>query len=321
MQWSDRIGRRLKPRDLHVFMAVAEHGNMAKAANRLAISRPVVSKTISQLEHTLGVPLFDRSPQGIEPTLYGRALQKRGVAIFDELRKSVKEIEFLVDPTSGELRLGCSDFMAGTVGVAIDRMSRRYSRVTFEVVSLSGIGLQHELKTRNIEFFVAVLEEPFDKEDYDTEILYDDPIVVVADAHHPLVRRRSLQLADLVNEAWALPPADSASGKYIRDAFRTNGLPLPATIVSTYSHVLRHHLVATARYITILPKATIEVLAKGLSIKALPVGLPATQRTVAIVALKKRTLSPIAQLFIETLRAVAKPQTKTRKNVSRCAAA
>jgi DNA-binding transcriptional LysR family regulator len=201
MQWSDRIGRRLKPRDLHVFMAVAEHGNMAKAADRLAISRPVVSKTISQLEHTLGVRLFDRSPHGIEPTLYGRALQKRGEAIFDELRQSVKEIEFLADPTSGELRLGCSDFLAGTVGVAIDRMSRRYSRITFEVASLGGIGLQHALKARSIEFFVAVPEEPFDKEDYDTEILYDDPIVVVADAHQPkdeisnkkMVRARSRQ--------------------------------------------------------------------------------------------------------------------------------
>jgi DNA-binding transcriptional LysR family regulator len=130
-------------------MAVAEHGNMANAADRLAISRPVVSKTISQLEHTLGVPLFDRSPQGVEPTLYGRALLKRGVAIFDELRQSVKEIEFLVDPTSGELRLGCADFMAGIVGVAIDRMSRRYSRIVFEVVST---GWRQESRAMNFHF-------------------------------------------------------------------------------------------------------------------------------------------------------------------------
>jgi DNA-binding transcriptional LysR family regulator len=310
MQWSDRIGRRLKPRDLHVFMAVAEHGNMANAADRLAISRPVVSKAISQLEHTLGVPLFDRSPQGVEPTLYGRALLKHGVAIFDELRQSVKEIEFLVDPTSGELRLGCADFMAGIVGVAIDRMSRRYSRIVFEVVST---GWRQELRARNIELFVAVPEEPFNNEDFDTEILYNDPIVVVADPRHSLTRRRSLQLAELVHEAWALPPANSTSGDYIRNAFQTNGLALPARIVSTYSHVLRHHLVATAGFITVLPKATIEVLAKGLSIKALPVQLPPTSRTAAIVVLKRRTLSPIAQLFIETLRAVAKPWTKAKE--------
>ncbi len=303
MQWSERIGRRLKPRDLHVFMAVAEHGNMATAAIRLAISRPVVSKTISQLEQTLGVPLFDRSPQGVEPTLYGRALQKHGAAVFDELRQSVKAIEFLADPTGGELRLGCSDFVAGTVGVVIDRMSRRYSRITFDVIS-SDWG--RELRSRNIELFVSV-HEPFDEGEFDVETLYDDPIAVVVDSRHPLVHRRSVQLSDLVNERWAVPPANSASGAYIRDAFRTNGLALPAKIVSTYSHVLRHHLVATASFITVLPKPTIKVLAKSLSVKALPVQLPSTRRTVAIVVLKNRTLSPIAQLFIETLRTVAKP--------------
>jgi DNA-binding transcriptional LysR family regulator len=314
MEWSDRIGRRLKPRDLHIFLAVAELGNMANAAERLAISRPVVSKTISELEHTLGVPLFDRSAKGVVPTLYGQALLKRSVAIFDELRQSVKEIEFLADPTSGELRLGCSDFTASTVGVAIDRMSRRYSRISFEVVSAVGIELQHELKRRNIELFVAVLEEGFDKEDFDIEILYDDPLMVLADARHPLARRRSLELAELVHEAWALPPSNTPSGMYIRDVFQASGLGLPATIVSTYSHVLRHYLVSTARFITVLPKSMFNVLAKGLSIKSLPVRLPARRRPIAIVVSKNRTLSPIAKIFIETVRAVAKLPPKGREN-------
>src|SRR6266702_7904925 len=108
MDWGDRIGRRLKPRDLHIFMAVAEDGNMAKAAERLAISRPVISRTIAGLERTLGVPLFDRGPQGVEPTLYGHALRKLAVTVFDDMRRGIQEIEFLADPTSGELRLGCA---------------------------------------------------------------------------------------------------------------------------------------------------------------------------------------------------------------------
>src|SRR3979411_2939746 len=101
MQWSDRIGRRLKPRDLHVFMAVADHGNMAKAADSLAISRPVVSRTIAGLERTLGVPLFDRTGQGVQPTIYGRALAKSSLAVFDDLKRSMEEIEFLADPDAG----------------------------------------------------------------------------------------------------------------------------------------------------------------------------------------------------------------------------
>jgi DNA-binding transcriptional LysR family regulator len=73
MQWTDRIGRRVKLCDLHVFLAVAHCGSISRAAGRLSISHPVVSRTISDLEHALGVRLFDRSSRGVEPTMYGRA--------------------------------------------------------------------------------------------------------------------------------------------------------------------------------------------------------------------------------------------------------
>src|SRR5438034_6216847 len=127
MQWSDRIGRRLKPRDLHVFLAVAEKGNMAKAAEQLAISRPVVSKTIAELEHTLGVRLLDRTPKGVEPTLYGRALLKRSLAVFDELRQSVSDIEFLANPSAGELRVGFAEVpAAGLVHPAVSANESAY---------------------------------------------------------------------------------------------------------------------------------------------------------------------------------------------------
>jgi DNA-binding transcriptional LysR family regulator len=94
MDWTDRIGRRIRLRDLHIVLAVAEAGSMAKASARLAISHPVVSKTISDLEHTLGIRLFDRKPQGVELTAYGRALIKCGTTVFDEMRQGLKQIDF-----------------------------------------------------------------------------------------------------------------------------------------------------------------------------------------------------------------------------------
>src|SRR5216683_1043878 len=92
MQWTDRIGRRLKLRDLHILLAVVQRGSMAKAAAELAISQPAVSKAIADMEHTLGLRLLDRTRHGIEPTTYGRVLIKRGMTIFDELKHGVKEL-------------------------------------------------------------------------------------------------------------------------------------------------------------------------------------------------------------------------------------
>lgn len=98
MDWTDRIGRRIKLRDLHILLAVAEHGSMAKASSRLSVSHPVVSKAILELERTLGVRLFDRGAQGVELTAHGAALLGCGVAVFDEMRQGLKRLEALSDP-------------------------------------------------------------------------------------------------------------------------------------------------------------------------------------------------------------------------------
>src|SRR5579859_1121627 len=76
MQWHERIGRRLKLRDLHILLAVVQHGSMAKAATALSISQPAVSKAIADMEHTVGLRLLDRTSQGVEATTYGSALVK-----------------------------------------------------------------------------------------------------------------------------------------------------------------------------------------------------------------------------------------------------
>jgi DNA-binding transcriptional LysR family regulator len=308
----DQIERRLKLRELRILLAVVQAGSMAKGAAELGMSQPNVSKAIADLEHAFGLQLLDRSTRGVEPTTYGLAVIKRGVAVFDELRHALTDVAFLADPTSGELRLGCNDWAAGSVGLAIDRMSRRYPRVTFDVLASDAATLGRELKGRSIELVVAMRMGPLDQDDFDAEVLDDDdPLVVAADAQHPLARRRNIELAELMSEAWVMPPADSIPTLEIRDALKRKGLTLSSTVVSTYSSVLRYNLVASARFITVLPKSMLGVMGKSHALKALPVHLPTRQRTIAILVLKKRMLSPIAKLFIETVRSVAKPRTKS----------
>jgi DNA-binding transcriptional LysR family regulator len=104
MDWSDRIGRRIKLRDLHILMAIADTGSMAKAAAKLRISHPAISKTISDIEGTLGVRLLDRGSQGAELTAYGEVLLRCGTNIFDEMQQGLRSLEYLSDPNSGEVR-------------------------------------------------------------------------------------------------------------------------------------------------------------------------------------------------------------------------
>src|SRR4029079_15111241 len=132
MQVSDRIGRRMKLHDLHVLMAVVQVGSMNKAAALLNTGQSAISRSIAELEHTVGVRLVDRTPRGVEPTKYGRALLDGGAAVFDDLRQAVKNIEFLADPTAGEVRSVCTPLLATSfVSAVIDRLYRRYPRMVF----------------------------------------------------------------------------------------------------------------------------------------------------------------------------------------------
>jgi DNA-binding transcriptional LysR family regulator len=149
MKWTDRIGRRVKLRDLHIALAVAEAGSITRAAEELAVSYPVVSKTISELEHTLGVRLFDRSISGVEPTHYGRALLKSGVAVFDEMRKGLQQIEFIKQPDAGELWIGSSIVVdAGFVPAIIERFSQDFPRAVLHVLH-ENIAIQQYDNLRN----------------------------------------------------------------------------------------------------------------------------------------------------------------------------
>jgi DNA-binding transcriptional LysR family regulator len=313
VEWSERIGRRIRLRDLHILLAVVQCKSLAKAAEHLAISRPVVSKAIADLERVLGVRLLERDRHGAEPTIYGAALLKRGTTVFDELREGVKDIGFLVDPTAGDVRIGCNLILAtGFVSAVVNRLSRRWPRIVFHVVSRPGEMLLRELSERNVDFLVARRLGALADERLGFELLFDDRDIVAAGAQNPWIRRRRIELAGLMNEAWVLPPPDNVVGSVAMKAFRAHGLDYPRTTVFSDSPHVRMSLLATGRFLSIFPASALRFPARHPEVGALPVELPLARTPVGIVTLKNRTVSPTAKLFIEHAREVAKALAKEK---------
>ena len=308
MQLSDRIGNRMKLQDLHVLMTVVQAGSMGKAAQILNTTQPNISRSIGELEHALGVRLLDRHRQGIEPTEYGRALLDCGAAVFDDLRQGVKNIAFLADPTAGELRIGTTTFLAASfVSALVDRLSRRYPRIVFHLVTGYTETLHRELAERNVDLLIIRGSGPIADPRYDFEFLFDDSYVVAAGAQNQWVRRRRIEIAELVNELWVLPPPDSVIGSIVMDAFRASGLDYPRVSVVTDCPHMRISLLATGRFVTIFPASAFRFLTKRSELKILPVELPTARRPNGIVTLKNRALSPVGKLFMDCAREVAKP--------------
>jgi DNA-binding transcriptional LysR family regulator len=285
---------------------------MAKAATQLAISQPAISRAIADMEHTLGVALLDRSPRGVEPTRYGHALLQRGRAVFDELKHGVQDIEFLADPGAGELHIASATGLSeGIVLAVIDRLSRKYPKVVFHVVAV-GLPAQYQhLRERRVEIGLARISEPDAQDDMAAEMLFEEPLVVAAGIDSPWSRRRAIKLAELVGEPWTWPAPGTVTDTLIVEAFRASGLQAPRASVYAEATNLRLRLAATGRFLAVVTASVMRFPAKNPLVKTLPVTLPTTESRIGIITQKNRTLSPLAQLFIECAREIAKPLAKS----------
>jgi len=316
MQLSDRIGRQMKLHDLHVLMAVVQAGSMSKAAVLLNTGQSAISRSIAGLERTLGVRLLDRNPQGVEPTAYGRTLLSGGAAVFDDLRQTVKSIEFMANPTAGEVRIGSiSPLAASFIALVVDRLSRHYPRIVFRVVIAPAQASPRELSERNVDLVVARRYSSFADDQMNFDFLFDDSFVVVAGAQNPWTRRRKIELAELMDEQWALPPPEGPPGSLgpaFVEAFRACGLHYPHAALLTLPVEMRLSMVATGRFLSIFSTSLMRFSTKQIGLKILPVELPLARVPVGILTLRNRTLSPVAELFVKNAREAAKSLAKRK---------
>lgn len=204
-----------------------------------------------------------------EPTLYGRALMRRSVAIFDELRQGVGEIQFLADPTVGELRVGCGDsMMTGLLPEIINTLSLRHPRLTFRVSQApSGAALYRELQERDVDVVLGRLPTPPTEEALNYELLFDERELVVTGTRSPWCGRRSIKLAELINERWVLPPSDCAGGAHVAKTFGACGLDVPHAAVFSHSPQLFDALASNGRFLALLSASVLRFGPKRSTIK------------------------------------------------------
>jgi DNA-binding transcriptional LysR family regulator len=301
----------MKLHDLRILMAVAQAGSMNKAAVFLNMTQSAISRSIAELERTVGVSLLDRTARGVEPTEYGRAMLECGVAVFDDLRQGARKIEFLTDPEAGEIRIGCHPGLAASfVPAVIAGVARRYPRIVFHLMVAEVGTLHRELTERNVDLLITREFGPLADERLSFEFLFDDSFVILAGAQNPWVRRRRIVLAELLNEAWVLPPPDSVFGSAVVEAFRSCGFDYPRMAVVTVPLDVRIGLLATGQFLTIFAPSALRFPIRRPEFKVLPVELPMAPVPSGIVTLNNRTLSPVAQLFVDAARKVAKMTAK-----------
>jgi DNA-binding transcriptional LysR family regulator len=191
----------------------------------------------------------------------------------------------------------------------VDRLTRQYPRMAFHVLA-DGVPaiLEQELTQRRLELIVTRLHDPM-AADQSAEILFYDTLVVATGAKHPLTRRRNVRLSEIASEPWLLP-LNPMFGSVVVAAFHASGLEPPRLTVSTTSINLRNNLLASGRFMTVTPGFLLKLPRPHPFLRALSIDLPNARHPIAIVRLKNRVLSPLAQLFCDRARVLTRPLAK-----------
>jgi DNA-binding transcriptional LysR family regulator len=297
VKWDERIGRRLRLKDLHTLQTVAEVGSMARAAERLALSQPAISKAVSDMERVLGAPLLDRSSRGVELTECGRLLVERTRVIFDEISQGALDIDRMSDPTIGNVKIGTTEPVAGVVSEIISRLGSQYPRLTYDVTISDLDTLIDELRQRTRDVVMTRWAPPPTADDLAVRTLFKSSLAVMAAHGHPLLRRKKLDLANLMTERWTLSPPDSFLGRVVLDLFRRRKLPLPPTVVTTISIHMRLHLLAGGDFLTVLPAQMLRYPSNRAWLRALDIDLRDSSQPIASITLKRRRANGAAKLF------------------------
>jgi DNA-binding transcriptional LysR family regulator len=302
----NHIGRRIKLRDMQILLSVAKLGSMAKAAAALSTTQPTVSQAIAELEEAVGARLFERSTQGVMPTVYGEIFRKSAVEAFDTLTQGLRDIEHLATPGAGEVWIGAAEFsLHGFVPAIIQSLAKKAPAMVVHAADVnSAEGEFQLLRERKLDLMIGrgprVLPD-----DLQIEHLFEEGFCVVASADSAWARRRNVALKDLVNESWIFGEPSNVTQTLISGVFRNQGLELPPVRVYTTSMNLRLALLTSGGYVACLPKSILRYGSKGRGLKVLSVDMKLSM-PVSIVTVKARTQSAVTTMFIEQARQTAK---------------
>lgn len=294
---------RLELRPLGHFLAVMDERTLGRAARRVNLSQPALSKSIRQLEATLGVPLFERGAGGMMPTRYGTALADRARLIVQEARHAQEEIEGLCDRWNGTVTVGAGPSIAGSVLAAAtaDLKSRRPG---LHVAVLEGMLEDHlpALLNGSADFAVGTAGDPVPN-GLMAEYLFSDTVVVAGRAGHPLAGHDALTLERLTAYPFVLPRAPDILRCDLERRFAEAPTDFPDGVVETNSLGFMKALLLGGDYLAYLPRLAIATEERAGLLAPLAVPAATWDRQVHLLRRSGGTLSPAARALLESPRA------------------
>jgi DNA-binding transcriptional LysR family regulator len=301
---SDRFVRsHLKTRHLVLLVELGRHGSIMQAAQAANLTQPAASKLLGELEHALGVPLFERCPRGVEPTWYGKVLIRRAGASLAEMDAAYQEVMGLLSGLHGQVALGAILTPSTTlVPDAVELVRSRHARLNISVDVDSSKRLVERLRAGVLDIVVGRIVDPGIADELHFQPITDEPHCLVVRPGHPLLGARDLTLQELAEQAWILPPEGSLVRDSIKALFIAQGIDQPLETVSTMETAVTTTLLNRSSMVAPMSVELVRPYLDSGMLAALPFDLRLRMDMYGIVTRRSHHLSPAAEAMLAALR-------------------
>jgi DNA-binding transcriptional LysR family regulator len=300
------IRARLKTRQLLLLVAIAEEGNIHRAAEVLNMTQPAASKLLKDLEDVLDVSLFERLPRGMRPTWYGEAMIRHARVALASLNQAHDEVQALKAGRYGQVSVGAittPGLMLVPQAIAAVKAAHPTLRVSL-LIETSDV-LMERMAQGKIDMLVARLFAQHDKTALRFEALAEEPAVAVVRPGHPLTSLDRLSLRDLSARRWIVPPEGSVLRHRFDLMFREEGLDAPSDLIETAALLFVTKMISESDAIGLLAGDVGHYYERHGIVSVLPIELPCRMDAFGLITRTDRPLSPAARVMLGALKSAA----------------
>jgi DNA-binding transcriptional LysR family regulator len=289
-------------RHLRYFVAVAEELSFRQAAQRLHLSQPPLSMQIKDLEEELGVQLFDRSNRAITLTAAGDRFLLDAHRILTEAEQAGTTAKKVAAGIVGRLRLG---FMLSTahklLGSAVQKFKQRYPEVEINLLDLTNSEQMQALSEDRLD--IAFTRSRIIRAELETEVLVEEPMVMMVPSNDPLAKKKRLTWKDLEGKTIVTLPPEHALGYYDNFFIKCNEAKI-SVVTGQYANDIHTEMWLVSIGMGLAPTSltTAQIRRRNVSFCQLPSNLPKVQ---TVMSWKKAGLSPVKANFIAIIRQLA----------------
>ena len=298
---------RLRFRQLSVLIALEECGGLHKAAERLSMTQPGLTKALREIESTFGAQLFERSKSGVQPTELGRCLIRYARVFEADLGKLREQMDGVLRGSGGRVAVGAiTGALHGLLVESVSQLRRRQPSVSIEVREGTSLDLLHWVGEGRLDLAVCRTSVSSNTDQFDYEPLMEEVVAAAVGPRHPLAKAKRVTLAELATYRWIVYPTNMPLRRFLEQEFRNAGLDLPAYPLETGSSLTTMLMLKEDdQLVALMASPTMDFCVEHGIARRLPIRFTTRHEGFGIATRRGARLSPAASLLADCMRQTA----------------